>query len=231
MVKRKTTQKEETQVKKRDHVVLTLPELAYSQLEELIVTLRIAPGTVISEAELSDMLSIGRTPIREALQKLAAQRLVKIMPRRGLVVSEIDVRAQLRLLEIRREVERLICRAAARRAMPDESRRFSELAMEFKRSATDGDEKRFVRIDREFNELCVTSARNEFAASAMHLMQPLSRRFWVWQHKQAADLTLSAKLHADVAKAIAAGDESGAAIASDALIDALQDIARATILT
>src|SRR4051812_45652653 len=94
----------------------SLTEKAYRQVEELIVTLQIAPGTVVSEAQLSERLEIGRTPIREALQRLARERLVVVLPRRGIMVSEINVRTQLRLLEVRRELERLIARQAARRA-------------------------------------------------------------------------------------------------------------------
>src|SRR5579862_4670828 len=94
----------------------SLTDRAYSILEEMIVTLRLPPGGAVSEASLSKALEIGRTPIREALQRLARERLVTILPRRGILVTEINVKSQLRLLEVRREVERLIARSAARRA-------------------------------------------------------------------------------------------------------------------
>ena len=96
----------------------TLTEKAYRALEEEIVTLRIPPGSVVSEAILSRRLGVGRTPIREALQRLAREWLVVIMPRRGIVVSEIDPIRQLRLLEARREIERFLARSAAKRATP-----------------------------------------------------------------------------------------------------------------
>ena len=85
----------------------TLTDRAYETLEELIVTLRLAPGDVISETALSDRLDIGRTPVREALQRLAREGLVKILPRKGILVTEINPRSQLLLLEVRRELERL----------------------------------------------------------------------------------------------------------------------------
>src|ERR1700716_3347794 len=92
----------------------TLTEKAYRALEEDIVTLRIPPGSVVSEAMLSRRLGVGRTPVREALQRLAREWLVVIMPRRGIVVSDIDPVRQLRLLEARRETERLLARCAAK---------------------------------------------------------------------------------------------------------------------
>jgi len=94
----------------------TLTDRAYRELEEMIVTLQLSPGTVLSEQALAVRLKIGRTPIREALQRLARDGLVVIMPRRGIMVSEINLRLQLRLLEVRRELERLMASLAAERA-------------------------------------------------------------------------------------------------------------------
>src|SRR5688500_3516260 len=155
----------------------TLTDRAYTGIEELIVTLQLAPGSAVSEQMLSERLGIGRTPIREALQRLAREKLVTILPRRGVVVSEINVKSQLRLLEVRRELERLIARSAARRATEEERERFQELARTFEKSAKVNDDVNFMRTDREFNDLCITATRNEFAAGAMSLMHSLSRRF------------------------------------------------------
>ena len=209
----------------------SLTELAYLQLEEMIVTLKLAPGQVVSEGELSVLTGIGRTPIREALQRLAREKLVVIMPRRGIVVSEINVKSQLKLLEVRRELERLIATAAARRATPDERERLRELARQFEKSARTDDDVTFMRTDREFNELCSAAAHNEFAAGAMSLMHSLSRRFWYIHYKQAADMPATAKLHADIARAIADGDEDRAARASDKLLDAIEKFTRGTVST
>jgi len=207
----------------------TLTDRAYTEIEELIVTLQLAPGSVLSEQMLSERLRIGRTPIREALQRLARERLVVILPRRGVMVSAIDVRSQLRLLEVRRELERLVARGAARRASEGERARFVELARAFERAARTGDDKAFMRTDREFNELCLAAVRNEFAAGAMGLMNSLSRRFWFHHYKQAADMPETAKLHADIARAIAAGDAQAAASALDRLLDSIEAFTRATV--
>ena len=206
----------------------SLTELAYAHLEELIVTLKLAPGQAVSEGELSVKTGIGRTPIREALQRLARENLVSILPRRGIVVTEINVGNQLRLLEVRRELERLIARSAARRATDGERQRFQELAKRFEQSAKANDDVTFMRTDREFNTLCSAAAHNEFAAGAMALMHSLSRRFWYIHYKQAADMPLTAKLHANIARAIAAGEEAKAAKASDALLDVIEKFTRDT---
>ncbi|MFM8548598.1 MAG: GntR family transcriptional regulator [Betaproteobacteria bacterium] len=209
----------------------TLTDQAYTQLEEMIVRLELAPGSAVSEAMLSARLGIGRTPIREALQRLARERLVRILPRRGVIVSEIDVKSQLRLLEVRRELDRLTARAAAKRSGAAERDRFAVLAQAFNRAATKHDDVSFLRIDREFNELCLKAARNEFAATAMGLMNSLSRRFWYLHFRQAADLPVTAKLHADIARAIADGDAKAAGAASDALLDNIESFTRNTVST
>jgi len=194
----------------------------------MIVTLRIAPGAAVSEQELAGNLGIGRTPIREALQRLAREGLVAILPRRGILVSGIDVKRQLRLLEVRRELERLIARSAARRATDVERARFKDVARAFEESARVNDDVAFMRTDREFNELCSEASHNEFAAGAMSLMHSLSRRFWYHHYKQAADMPLTAKLHANIARAIARGDEEAAATASGKLLDAIEKFTRDT---
>ena len=207
----------------------SLTDLAYAHLEEMIVTLKLRPGATVSEGELSVLTGIGRTPIREALQRLAREKLVSILPRRGIVVTEINVGSQLKLLEVRRELQRLIARSAARRATPAERERFRELAKLFEKSAREDNDVTFMRTDREFNTLCSAASHNDFAAGAMSLMHSLSRRFWYIHYKQAADMPLTAKLHADIARAIAEGDEDRAAKASDRLLENIEKFTRDTV--
>src|SRR5450755_328803 len=128
----RTDLKAKTPIRRRSRVAEaddgTLTDRAYRELEEMIVTLQLSPGTVLSEQALAVRLKIGRTPIREALQRLARDGLVVIMPRRGIMVSEINLRLQLRLLEVRRELERLTAKLAAERATPEERGEFAEIA-------------------------------------------------------------------------------------------------------
>jgi DNA-binding GntR family transcriptional regulator len=214
---------------KRADAPQTLTDKAYADLEELIVTLKIPPGTAVSEASLSTQLGIGRTPIREALQRLARERLVVILPQRGIFVSEINVKNQLRLLEVRRELERLIAKCAARRATEEERQRFQEISDALEQAARTNDEVTFMRLDREFNLLSLEAARNEFLSNSMALTHALSRRFWYIHYQKVGDMPLAAQLHANVARAIAKRDEVAASKASDALLDYLEEFARATL--
>jgi len=207
----------------------TLTEVAYREIEERIVTLNLLPGEVLSEARLVSTLGIGRTPIREALQQLAREGLVVIMPRRGVVVSEINVKKQLELLLVRREMERLMARLAARRATTEERECFARIASEMRQSADATDDVMFMRLDGELNKQLSETCRNTYAQGAMSLMQGLSRRFWYMHYKQVLDLPRCASLHAELSDAIASGDEEAAALASDRLIDYLETFTRASI--
>jgi DNA-binding GntR family transcriptional regulator len=207
----------------------TLTEQAYRQLEEQIVTLRLKPGEFLSEHALAANLSIGRTPIREALQRLAREGLVTILPRKGILVTETDPRKQLLVLEVRRELERLLARLGAQRADREQRQRLCEIAEGMDRAAKTNDDIVFMRLDRELNLLISAAANNDYAARAMRSLNGHSRRFWYLHYRQAADLPLCARLHAAQARAIADGDAKRAAEATDRLIDYTETFTRATV--
>jgi DNA-binding GntR family transcriptional regulator len=153
------------------------------------------------------------------------------LPRRGILVSQFNLKTQMRLLEVRRELERLMARGAAERATPEEIAKFSAIARDMRSASDQADDMTFMRLDRALNELVSQAARNEFAARAMGLMHGLSRRFWYQHYREAGDLPLSARLHADLAEAIAKRNADAAGKASDRLIDYIESFARKTIET
>ena len=207
----------------------TLTEQAYRRVEEQIVTLRLRPGDVLSEQMLSATFAIGRTPIREALQRLAREGLITILPRKGILVSDINPRKQLLVLEVRREIERLLSRAGAERATKEQRAQLQKIAQGMDRAAKTNDDLEFMRLDRELNRLMIEAAHNDFAARSMKLLQGLSRRFWYMHYREAADLPLCARLHANQARAIAQGHIEQAARASDKLMDYVETFTRATV--
>src|SRR5436190_15976311 len=129
----------------------SLTEQAYRVLEEGIVTLRLKPGSILSEHSLSAATKFGRTPIREALQRLAREGLITILPRKGVLVSDINPRNQLLVLEVRREIERLLSRAGAERANTNQRERLRAIAQGMDRAAKTNDDISFMRLDGEFN--------------------------------------------------------------------------------
>jgi DNA-binding GntR family transcriptional regulator len=207
----------------------TLTEQAYRLIEEQIVTLQLEPGEIVSEQGLSAMIKIGRTPIREALQRLAREGLITIIPRKGILVTELNPRTQLLVLEVRAELERLLSRLGAERATSGQRGRLFEIARGMDHAAKSNNAPIFMTLDRKFNELLVEAAHNDFAARSMKLLQGLSRRFWYMHYREAADIPLCARLHANQARAIANGDAAAAVRASDKLMDYVANFTRATV--
>lgn len=207
----------------------SLKAKAYDALEEMIVTLELPAGAAVSEAVLAKRLGMSRTPVREALQRLAREGLIRVLPRRGLLVTELDVGKQLRMLEVRRVIERLLAeRAAGRRNTPQASA-FRAVAAEFEAAGKAGDEALFTRADRTFNRLLTEAAHNEFAAEAASLMQGHSRRFWFVHQRGRSSVKEASGLHSAIAAAIADGDAAAAGRASDRLQDHVEAFTRATL--
>jgi DNA-binding GntR family transcriptional regulator len=197
----------------------SLAEQAYRKLEEMIVTLELKPGAQLTEAALGAKLELGRTPVREALQRLASEHLILISPRRGVVVAEVNVEQQLMVLEVRRELERLIARRAALRATQAERARLREMAAAMKRAGAQDDWLAFLRVDRDFNQFIAQCAHNPYAARAIAPLHALSRRFWYLHYMATGDLPFSAEAHIAIMQAVADGDPKAAEEAADRLID------------
>jgi len=206
----------------------SLADKAYRRLEEMIVTLALQPGSVLSEGALSKRIGIGRTPMREALQRLQSQRLVTTLPRRGVMVSEVNIMDHLTLLETRRVLDRLVATKAARRATPDQRSALTTIATEMQKAAARGDLAEFMRLDTEFDRLVDSAARSVFALLASFPLHAHCRRFW-YLYRHTGDIQRAAGLHAALMQAVAAGDEERAGNASDALVAYLEEFARAAL--
>lgn len=204
----------------------SLANKAYRLIEEMIVTLELSPGSNITEKDLSEKLSIGRTPIREALQRLAIERLVTAVPRHGILVTEINIPEHLALLETRRVLDRLIATRAATRATPEQRDALQDLAVKITTIASDTSE--FMRIDSEADNIIETASRNIFAVQATTPLHTHCRRFW-FMHKKNGDLTQSASLHSALFKSVANANESQAATTSDNLMNYLVQFTRNTL--
>ena len=185
----------------------SLKELAYHRLEDKIVRLEFKPGIFVTERELAESISIGRTPV-ESDPTLATAGLLSVLPRQGIKVS-VDALSVLRLLEVSRSLDTSVARAAASRATSMQRHEFSRLAEEFDSVSSSNDSVAQIRLDSEFNNLCMLAMGNEHARKMCRLIQPLTRRFWFAHHGASADIGLAPRLHSQAAKALAEGDAEG----------------------
>lgn len=202
---------------------------AYRLLELKIVSLALPPGQAVTEAELCEELDMGRTPVREALQRLQQEWLIKVLPRRGIFVTDIDIQGQMRMIEARRSVETHVVQLAASRASTEQRERFRQLAREFAGLVLSRDELAMGLTDGEFNALTFRAADNRFLTSALERMHALARRFWYVQSLRADIFATTAELHSALADAIAEGDPDIAADALKNLLDFAEQYTRASL--
>ena len=199
---------------------------AHDLLERMITFQELAPGSMISEVALMARTGMGRTPLREALQRLARDRMVEILPRRGAFVPPISVEVQLKLLELRRVVEELAVRMASHRATTAQKQTMLQIADELDAFQDSDDMAAFGEVLKRIHTLIVEAAQNEYLQLAMAPLQGLSRRFWFANLRDVhAELRVGSHLHAAVLRAICHGDEGAAAAASLALNDYLTEFA------
>ena len=156
-----------------------LSQQAYEQIKQMIVTLELAPGSVIDEAQLQEQLQLGRTPIREALKRLALESLVSIVPRRGIFVTNIGVNDLQRLLEVRLELETLATRLAAQRGTPEHWQRMEELVIEPQDLINENDND-LIRVDEAFHEIIYEASDNRFLHEAITVLLTLNERLWYY---------------------------------------------------
>src|SRR5947209_17701297 len=96
-----------------------LADRAYDELRDRIVTLRIAPGAPIDEDRVGEELGMGRTPVREAIKRLALENLVSVFPRRGTFASEINITDLAQISEVRVQLEGHAAYRGAQRITPE----------------------------------------------------------------------------------------------------------------
>ncbi len=207
---------------------LRAADLAYDAIESMIVTLQLRPGSPIVESELVEITGLGRTPLREALMRMSSNGLILQMPRRGLVISDIDAAGHMTLIETRRVIERLIAASAARRSTPQQRVDMIECAEQMLVAARRGDLNEYMAADQALDHVIHEACRNPSAVAAVTPLIIKCRRFWyAFQHE--GDIEEGARCHILLAKAIAQGDEELAIKGADSLMDYLESFTRKVI--
>ena len=129
------------------------------------------------------------------------------LPRRGFIATEVSVTSQLRLLELRTEIARLVARLAALRSLPAQRAKLLELARQFMAAAKAGNELEYMKTDQAFHTLVAQCAHNELATQTLETLDSQARRFWfAHRHHAGAELPVIARLHADPLRVIRARD-------------------------
>jgi DNA-binding GntR family transcriptional regulator len=157
-------------------VAATLAERAYQRLREEIIRVDIAPGTILREDTLMARMGIGRTPVREAIQRLHSDGFVTILPRRGTLVSEINITDLAAIYEIRTRLESWASRLAAERLVDADRGELGGLLEELAAVTSEDGFEPLLDLDRRVHRFVYRSAKNQYLAKTLDLYHDLSLR-------------------------------------------------------
>jgi DNA-binding GntR family transcriptional regulator len=153
-------------------------ERAYLDLRDRIVTLHLPPGTVLREDELMKDLGIGRTPLREAVKRLALENLVEVQPRRGTFVTAVEAADIQNITEVRAELEGYAAELAALRLDPDSRVEAETLLREIESLDGAGDQESLMRMDERIHRFVWHAARNQYLTETLESYFTHSLRIW-----------------------------------------------------
>lgn len=204
----------------------SLSEQAYLRLREMIVRLDLAPGEVLREDDLRRELGIGRTPIREALQRLAREHFVTVIPRRGMFVSGIEVSELAMLFETRAVLEPYAARLAAARG---EITHWQTMAEVLGQDLAGFDNAALMRIDRTCHEIMWEAAGNRFMVDTLDMLYAQSDRLWHLYLAEIADMGHAVAEHEAILTALSSGDGEKAANLVELHVAAFDQQVRAAV--
>ena len=183
----------------------SLADKAYQLLVRKIIRVELAPGTVLVEKSLIEQLGIGRTPIREALQRLAIEGLVTHLTNRGMLVSEISATTVQEIYEFRLLVDGYAERLAATRATPKQIEELASLQKELVEATEEDDIDRYVLLDRSFYEVLASASHNRLLAEAIPRIFNLHLRLWFVISKKLGSWHPIAQAHEQMTKSVVDG--------------------------
>ena len=197
-------------------------ERAYDMLVDRIIRLELTPGRMLLDRELTEELGVGRTPIREALQRLSGEGLVVHFPHRGMVVAEITAVGTRDIYEFRSLIDGEAARLAATRATDEEIAELQRLAKALSEEAEGDDVSVYVELDRAFYRLLGEACRNLYIAETIPRIFNLHLRLWFYISKMKGDWHALARAHSAMAlettEAIARRDAAAAEVAVRAYV-------------
>jgi DNA-binding GntR family transcriptional regulator len=188
----------------------SLADQAYFAIRALIVSLELAPGDPIREPDLTAQLGIGRTPIREALRRLALERLVEVYPRRGMFVTTVDVRDLARLCEVRAVLEPEAARLAAERATRPDLEVINGLIEELL-DRRRRDDRALIDLDERIHRAIYHTSHNQLLEETLEWYYTHALRIWMLALDRTRTLQSAVLEHHELLDAIARGKGERAA--------------------
>lgn len=199
-----------------------LYEQAYEAIEERLVTCQLPPGRHLALLELQDIVQLGRTPVHQAVTRLAEDTLLRVHARRGLQVAPIDLARERMLLRLRRDLERFVIRLAAEKSSSSHRNQMLHLKRQLRENQSGMTIDAFNAIDRRLDRLFLAAAGEPFVENTLRPLHTVFRRIgWLYHTKVSPDdgLAKTIEVHLALLDAVANCHVEQAIQASDELIE------------
>jgi DNA-binding GntR family transcriptional regulator len=151
---------------------------AYDELRDRIVTLRLAPGTALREDALMHEMGIGRTPLREAVKRLALENLVAVQPRRGTFVTAVEAADIVNITEVRAELESYAAELAALRMNDGARAQAEQLLQEIDEVTRPHEQEWLMRFDERIHRFTWEASANPYLLETLERYFTHSLRIW-----------------------------------------------------
>ena len=181
-----------------------------SELRRLILNLELEPGLVISEASLMKQYGWGRTPLREACQRLVEQALLQMVPRQGVVVMPLSVFDFVEVMDAMSMVIGTAAALACKRLTDEQFEQLDELIVQGETAAAVGDHIRVSELDTEFHRVLAEATGNRYLRDYLLHLQRVASRFNIATWKRDQDASPSLEEHHQLAELLRQRNVAGA---------------------
>lgn len=207
----------------------SLADGAYSAIHDMIVTRQLPPGAVLSEMKLSETLNLGRTPVREALQRLKLEGYLEIHARWGARVSSIDLVKQLDLIEVRRPLEGVLARLACERGTAADREHLAGLATEMEAAVAAQDIPRYLDVLKKSHVARPHASHNGHLEQMMRVILGLSRFYWFYFSEPTGSFDEAGRLNIALTSLLAKGDVDKATATANEYCDFLVELSHRAV--
>lgn len=199
-------------------------EIAYERLKDALQHAELQPGEVLSETRLSRALGISRTPVREALQQLAQEGLIQVIPGRAVTVAAPSVRSVMDVVHLRMLLEPELVRLAAETIADDEIKALNQAVGKMEVACQEGDQLSWSRADTDFHDILGRACPNQLLADVVIQMRNRAHHLAnIDSQTNPARLTQCTDEHRHIADCVAGRDAEGASQAMREHIEMLRE--------
>lgn len=198
---------------------LPLRDVVFHRLRKAILTGELKPGERLMELHLANKLGVSRTPIREAIHKLALEGLVTMAPRRGAEVAQITEKSMQDVLEVRRTLDVLCVELACERMTKESLEELQQASLSFEKAIAMGDLQLIAKEDVKFHDIIVKATGNDRLVQLIH---NLAEQMYRYRFEYIKDINRHQNLvkeHQMICQAIMECDREKAAKAAMTHID------------